>query len=514
MKKIHGLLLAATLMLTADGLMAQTYSESALTFSRTRPAGSARILGMGGASVSLGGDFSSSYSNPAGLGMYNRSEFTISPGYMTRLNNGTYQTGDDVVSDQNRDTRTALNIPGISLIFSKPQDGVGGFIHGSFAISMTKINDFNSNTHYKGVNTSNSLTDYFISRANGDTPNQFSENGALYNTVTELAYDNYIIGEASILDPTFPSDQYFTDFDPGVNPNVLQDEMIQTKGAQNQWNLSYGANFDDKFFLGAGLGIVALNFQSHKVYNEDFVDQPIQGYTLTEDLIIKGTGINFTIGGIFRPADGFQLGASISTPTRYNITDNYSASLNSAWNSFDYYGDGSTILNDESAQTDVLNSGYTLTTPWKFSAGASYIFGKSGLITLDIEHLNYGGAKYNSTTSGISYDGDNDEIKATYASTTNIRVGGEYRIKQFRLRGGFGYMPDPYKEVQNDVKTSIMTASAGVGFRASKFFIDLAYINTFGSSTYSPYTIDDISSPVLKVDQTVTNVVATVGFTF
>ena len=80
MKKIQGLLLAATLMLTAGSVMGQTYSESALTFSRTLPAGSARILGMGGAQISLGGDYSSAYSNPAGLGMYNRSEFTISPG--------------------------------------------------------------------------------------------------------------------------------------------------------------------------------------------------------------------------------------------------------------------------------------------------------------------------------------------------------------------------------------------------------------------------------------------------
>ena len=501
-------------MFVANSLMGQSYSETALMFSRTRPTGSARILGMGGAQISLGGDFSSSYSNPAGLGMYNRSEFSITPGYMSLTNNGTYLAGDSFISGQNTDTRTALNIPGISLVFSKPQNGGGGFIHGSFGISMTKVNDFNSNIHYKGTNTSSSLIDYFINQANGGFPDQFSSDGAMFNTVTELAYDNYLIGEASILNPNNPSDAYFTDFDPGINAEVRQEESVQTKGAQNQWNLSYGANFNDKFFLGAGLGIVALNFQSHKQFDEDFFSQPINGYTLTEDLTIKGTGINFTVGGIFRPMDGFQLGASIATPTRYNLTDSYSASMRSSWNNWDYYQDGSTFLNDEQAQTDVITSGYNLNTPWKFSAGASYIFGKQGLISVDVERLNYGGAHYNSQTGGVSYDADNDEIKSTYASVTNFRVGGEYRLKSFRFRGGFGYMSDPYKDVQNNVSASRMSASGGVGYRANKFFIDLAYINTWGSNSYRPYTIPSDSSPVLKYNQALTNVVATIGFNF
>src|ERR1041385_6942975 len=180
MKKKKGLLLAVIVMLTANGLMAQTYSESALLFSRTRPAGSARILGMGGAQISLGGDFSSAASNPAGLGMYNRSEFSITPGYLS-LNTSPYYTDPLQLSDPNHSNKTALNIPGFALVFSKPQEGEGGFIRGTFAITMTKQNDFNSSTHYRGVNSSNSLIDYFIQQANGATPDQFSSNGNMFN---------------------------------------------------------------------------------------------------------------------------------------------------------------------------------------------------------------------------------------------------------------------------------------------------------------------------------------------
>ena len=75
--------LAGLLCLIASMSYAQSYVESALLFSRTRPGGSARIQGMGGSQIALGGDYSVGLSNPAGLGMYNRSEVTFTPGYST-----------------------------------------------------------------------------------------------------------------------------------------------------------------------------------------------------------------------------------------------------------------------------------------------------------------------------------------------------------------------------------------------------------------------------------------------
>ena len=72
-----------TLMSLGSVCHAQDFIDNALLFSRTRPSGSARIQALGGTQVSLGGDYSSALSNPAGLGMYNRSEFTFSPGLTT-----------------------------------------------------------------------------------------------------------------------------------------------------------------------------------------------------------------------------------------------------------------------------------------------------------------------------------------------------------------------------------------------------------------------------------------------
>ena len=58
---------------------AQGLTDEVLIFSQSPTAGSARIQAMGFSQVALGGDLSSAFSNPAGLGFYNKSEVTFSP---------------------------------------------------------------------------------------------------------------------------------------------------------------------------------------------------------------------------------------------------------------------------------------------------------------------------------------------------------------------------------------------------------------------------------------------------
>lgn len=508
MKILKGLLLAAIVLLSQN-VIAQTYAETALLFSRTKPAGSARILGMGGAQISLGGDVSSALSNPAGLGMYNRSEFSFTPAYNTVRTSGDYFMGDNVApTTGNNDSRTGLSLPGFNMIFSREQDGRNGFVRGTFGITSSRINDFNLNYQYSGRNINTSLIDYFISQANGANEDQFSNNGDLNGTVTDLAYDNYLIGPRTVIDPNEDPTQYFTD----ITTIPVQSEIVKSKGAQNQWSFSYGANFNDKFFLGAGVGIASLNYQLQKTYSESFVDPNFTEFSLQESLQVRGTGLNFTVGGIARPIDGLQIGGSITTPTRYSINETYSAAMSSSWKNYEYLP--GLFLNREGSNTGSLNSSYTLVTPWKLSAGASYVFGKHGLISADVEQVNYSSASYRSNTQGISFKSDNNEIKSAYRPVTNVRVGGEFRLSEWRFRGGYSIMPDPFSEKQNGTKKSISSVSAGIGYRVSKFYIDLAYIHSMGNNSYRPYTLDNPNSPLLSYSQTSDYMVATIGFTY
>src|SRR5690349_25123181 len=108
--------LTGILLFTISIAWSQGYVESALTFSQTRPGGSARIQALGGSQTALGGDYSSAASNPAGLGMFNRSEFTFSAGL------GFHNMSSNYLGNSMSTSKTSLNIPGLSLVWHMPKE--------------------------------------------------------------------------------------------------------------------------------------------------------------------------------------------------------------------------------------------------------------------------------------------------------------------------------------------------------------------------------------------------------
>jgi len=69
-----------------------TYAQEpvdALRYSWTTQSGTARNQAIGGASGSLGGEFSTLFVNPAGLGFYKTDEFVLTPGYNLYNNKST-----------------------------------------------------------------------------------------------------------------------------------------------------------------------------------------------------------------------------------------------------------------------------------------------------------------------------------------------------------------------------------------------------------------------------------------
>jgi hypothetical protein len=212
----------------------QSFVDNALLFSRTTPGGSARIQALGGAQVSLGGDYSSAFSNPAGLGMYNRSEFTFSPGYSTSNIQSTYagQTLDE--------NKSKINIPGVSYVFHHESNKQSGFLGGSLGISLTRINDFNEQYRYEGANSQSSIIDYFIDDAYNYDPGEMLVGGFDFYNLTALAYNNYLIEDyyddnndlfyGSVLSP-LPADAQ----NPAEVRTVTQSEIVESSGAQNSW---------------------------------------------------------------------------------------------------------------------------------------------------------------------------------------------------------------------------------------------------------------------------------------
>jgi hypothetical protein len=333
-----------------------------------------------------------------------------------------------------------------------------------------------------------------------------------------------LIEDSTFLNPNASKYDYMSVMGTFPDPNdirkVLQVEDVKISGGQSQWSFSYGANISDKIFVGAGLGFSTVRYSSAKTYQEsnyyfvlDPEFNPLRSMKLYEELNINGTGVNGTFGVIARPVDGLQVGLSYATPTVYWFTDTYRAKMNTSWNNFDYFNDGKP-LNEVSEYTDDIVTEYTLKTPGRLSVGATYFIQKYGFVSADIEMVNYAGAKYSTSMSGISFSSDNDDIKSLYQNTINYRTGGEYRLKNFRFRAGFSYMPDPFKSEQNGTSRKIISYSGGLGYRMEKFYIDFALVNVQSETTYRPYTINSADSPLVTIKNNTVQGLVTLGFPF
>lgn len=506
------LALTAIALITFYGAKAQTYAETALLFGRTAPAGSARIQSLGGSQTALGGDYSSALSNPAGLGLYNRGEFTFSLGFNDN------QSSTNYYGSRNDDNRTVFNIPGFSYVWHFPNRS-DKFIGGALAVSFSRTNDFNRQTTYSGSNMSKSIIDYFIEQSNGFTTDQFQEGEYHYNTPTGLGYQNYLIGPRSSADPNEPDDIYFT-YAPFPDRQREREEIL-TKGSSNQWSFSYGANVGDKFFFGGGLGVTSIRYESRKLYSEtyDADTLSVQHMELTENLTIRGTGLSATFGAIVRPVKSLQIGVSYTTPTVYGLSETWEAAMGTQWDQNFVYPsqDGGVSLGesnlDDPITTDLITSDYRLTIPSKLRGGVAYIM-PFGFITGDIEYANPSRLRYKSDMDEISFEEDNDEIRESYRPTLNYRIGAEFRKDIWRFRGGYNLLTNAFHE-QVDAENAVSTITGGVGVRTKSFYVDLALIH--GKTQpypYQPYTFADGSGPIVDVEDRTLRGVLTVGFTF
>lgn len=481
----------------ADGSFG--YYNDALLFSKTNPlyGSTARIQGVGGAQVSLGGDLSVAGVNPAGLGFFTKSVTSFTPSMNFHNANANY-LGYEVSTFKNNFNFANL---GVALNANKGDYTSEKFKGGTFAITLSKVNDFNSETTYQGQNTSNSIIDSFLERAGTLETDQLDDQ-------TYAAYENYLIN------PVFDDNENIVGYDAFIVGNPRQTETIETSGSQYQWNFSYGGNYDDKIYFGGGLGISSVDYSIKKIYREDNylnagVPDELINYTEFRDkLQIEGTGINATFGMIVRPLPVFTLGVAYTSPTFYALSDRSSFTTFTRWNSVQL--DNGEVLNDRTYNSNTFISDYDLRVPGKLSVGATAFLGKIGFISGDLEFVDFADAQLKS--SDFQVFADNQTITNLYSSVVNYRLGGEIRWEEFRFRGGYSFQADPNEA--NDYDASRSNITYGVGYRTKDYYVDLGVINSSALSRYSPYTFTDGSGPVANIEGRTTTASVTVGFNF
>ena len=546
MRFLNRLLVSAGFVLANIGVYSQQipgalgYHEQALMFSQYNFTGSARILGLANTQISLGGDVSSALSNPAGLGFYNRSELVITPSVNIQSANSRF-----IGSTTNSDLGN-FNLANIGVVFNKTKDDIipGKWRGGSFAISFSKINNFNSDIKYSGNNGNNDILDFYVQDANSQNVDFDELVGVTYGAFVTYLMSEFLDGFVTGNDTTFVpfyERTFFSEF-PSESLPTLQEEIISSNGGQNQWNFSYGGNYGDFIYFGATLGIQSLRYEISKRYTETYpgLQQDIvASSSLDEYLLTNGIGVNGTFGLIARPINQMTIGMSLVTPTYLSLSENYSYTSQGNFNNFDMRDYGNyfdanydLIVNSDANFTTfyeyeaMLNNetyeeesefDYTVTTPLRLNFGTSFFFNKSGFISADIEYVDYSTMKLKDNQGLIA--GDQTTINESYKSTLNIRAGGEFRFKKLRLRAGYSYQPSPYKSEELS-SNHIQMYTAGIGYRSRKFYTDMGVSYKRFNSKYAPYILDNptgesyLQTNFVDIESDNLNLALSVGFFF
>jgi hypothetical protein len=484
----------------------------ALTYSWLTQNGTARNQAIGGAGASLGGEFSSLFINPAGLGFYKTNEFVLTPGYSLKNFNSTYKANSQTSNANNFN----LGASGLLISSPTPERPIKSF---TFAIGANRIADFNKNIYYKGQNSTSSYSEKYLEELANNNVTDPNSAAADYPFGSSQAVNTFLI------DTVQASDGSVSGYRSQANPNLglIQENTIHTSGGITDISAGVGLDLKEKFFFGGTLSFPFLNYDRNAHYKETDAsgntNNNFNYFESNETLNTKGIGINGKLGIIYKPVEDVRIGVAFCTPTVYQLTDKYSAEVIT-----DLEGYGGAGLKSQSTldlnNGQLLETKYNLITPLKVIVSGSYVFREAadvknqrGFITADIEYANYKGASFKAAdktdaTSKDYYSSLTDAIKNTYKNAINARIGGELKFNTYMFRLGGAYYGNPYK----NENASLYKVSGGLGYRNKGIFIDLTYVYTINKDINYPYLLQDKPNVPALIKNTGGNIVATIGF--
>lgn len=461
-----------TLMAFIPALLAQNEVD-ALRYSRLNNSGTARFVAMGGAFGALGADFSSLSYNPAGIALYKSSEISITPSF----NVG--RTEADYNGSYREDSKYTFNLGSVGIVMAtdlRARNPQSMWKNIQFGFGLNRMADFNNRTMIEGTNTTSSFLTPYRDNANGIAPDDLSAFS------TGLAYDADLLFLRNAADSA--TWNYQIDLpDGGVN----QRQSIVTKGSLNEMVFAVGANYGDRLYLGATIGVPYIKYSSRSVYtetdeedNSDYFDS----FTRTDELETSGTGINLKLGLIFRATDWLRLGGALHTPTFYNgMADSWNATIKS---NFD---NGSSIT----SRSPEGFYEYELTTPMRAIGSVGFVLGKAGIISADYEHVDYSDSRLRAPD--YDFNDENEAISSSYLKADNLRLGTEWRFGTLHLRGGYTISSNPYKYNTDATRSAY---SFGLGVREKNFFIDLAWVHASMDDEYYLYSSEYVPATMTK----------------
>ena len=484
------------LLLLFSILSVSAFSQTApdvLKYSYLNPGGTARFLGAGGAFGALGAEFSTLSQNPAGLAMYRTDELMFTPALRFANTESTLSGGNNPAQDE---SKSHFHFDNLGIVFNTTPKA-SRWKTFNVGIGYNQMNNFNQGIFYSGDAEGTILNNWFadaqrvLSNGTEDDLDPFT---------TRMAYDaNAIYYQDNVLSYDFLGNE---------DAVIQRSHSLTQSGTINEMVLSFAGNYDEKLMIGATVGVPFVKYRLNGEYREldpEGVVDYFDDLTYTEYLNTDGLGFNFKFGVIYRASQAVRLGASFHSPTWLSLTDDYN-------NSFAYsYTDNSGAYGNQSSSPSG-NFDYKLATPWRAALSGSVLFKKFGFLSAEVEWVDYSANRFDFTADVANTDNQlaeqavNNEIQRIFEPKMNVRLGGEAALDNFRLRAGINLLGKPYA-TDSGFNTAFTT---GFGVRLESFYLDLGYRLRLGEGSVLAYA----GGPVASTDNTVSDVLLTVGFKF
>jgi hypothetical protein len=497
MKRLYLTIFAIALSL---GISMAQNEYDALRYSQHYFGGTARVASMAGAFGALGADFGSFSINPAGIGVFRSTEFSLTLAPAVDWTNAKY------LGSEISDTKGQFSVGNMGFVSTHKTGNEKGFTSVSYGVGYNQLNNFNRNTIMEarmpevtppvstnGGSPSSSYLDNFVNHANAngdfnpDNLDPYYEQLAWYADL--IYYDTILMS-------------YRNDIN-DMGYGQFQRQSIRENGGLGEFVFGVGANYSDVLYMGATFGIHQLRFhQKISTFEEDDLDKSdyFNSFTFDENLDVYGTGFTGKFGLIYRPVSFLRLGAAFHIPTFYWTREEFSTNLN-----------GTFDQEDDTHEVSPLNTyKYWLKTPYRAIGSVAFQIPKILTVNVDYELTDY---------SIMNFDSDypqdlvevNQNMRNDFKLASNIRTGAEVVIKPLYLRAGFAFYGSPYEKKVPGIDTYSLLYAGGLGIRSEKFFFDIGTTVRTHELKYTLYEEDDYGATISGHKA---NFMATFGFKF
>ena len=230
----------------------------------------------------------------------------------------------------------------------------------------------------------------------------------------------------------------------------------------------------------------------------------INKIVFNNDLYTYGAGFSLQLGAILKPIKQIRLGVAYQSPTWYNLNDELKQSISAITGN----NTGNLPQDFVDPNLTVIYEPYKIKTPGKFTTSFAYVAGKRGLISFDYSVRDYSNTTFRPKRDALFQSLNNNIQVNTRERASEYNVGGEYKIKQFSLRGGYHFEQSPYKN--NATLGNLTGYSGGIGYNFGNTKLDFAYATSKREFNQQFFTTGLTDSA--RINNKISNVVVTLAF--